>query len=161
MSTFNLKTYIANLAENVLQNIPGYDFQLTEVSGVNGLEGIISGQTAYDNFIATDATGDGYLVQNANGGYFINRVCTVFIVRKYQYMNMADMLDKMEVCRRYFKIILRNMVKDREQLKLNLIYLNTERVAIREFEPEISAHFTGLFFQIGYEQPYNLLSNAD
>lgn len=161
MSTFNLKTYIANLAENVLQNIPGYDFQLTEVSGVNGLEGIISGQTAYDNFIATDATGDGYVVQNANGGYFMRRVSTIFIVRKYQYMNMADMLEKMEVCRQYFKIILRNMVKDQERLKLNLVYLNTSQVAFREFEPETSAHFTGLFFQIEYEQPYNLLSDAN
>lgn len=159
MSTFDLKTYIANLEETVLKNIEGYDFTLTEVSGVNGLEGILQGQTAADDFIATDCTGDGYIVQNKNGGYFMRRVGTVFIVRKYQYLNMADMLDKMEVCRKYFKIILRHMVADQKNLELNLIYLDTERVAFREFEPETSAHFTGLWFMIEYEQPYDLLSD--
>ena len=57
------------------------------------------------------------------------------------------------------KVILRNMVKDQANLALNLIYLNTERVMFREFAPESSAHFTGLYFMIEYEQPYNMLSD--
>ena len=161
MSTFKIKDYIATIAANVLSHVEGYDFQLTEVSGLAGLEGIISGSTTYDNFIATDSTGDGYIVQNRNGGYFIRRVATVFIVRKYDYGNMADMLNEIEVCRNYFKLIMRQMVKDQPNLQLNLIYLNTERVPFREFEPETSAHFTGLYFMIEYEQPYNLLSDGD
>ena len=61
MNTFNIKDYIAQVAENVLSAQPDYDFQLTEVSGLGGLEGIVSGQVAFDNFIATDSTGDGYV----------------------------------------------------------------------------------------------------
>lgn len=161
MGEFDIKTYIAGVAENVLSHVEGYDFQLTEVSGIGGLEGILSNQATYDNFIATDSTGDGYLVQYRNGGYFLRRVATVFIVRKYAYMNMADMLDKVKECRKYFNLILRQMVTDQPDLQKKLIYLNTERVAFREFEPETSAHFTGLYFMLEYDQPYNIWSDGD
>lgn len=164
MATFDIKTYIENLCDFFahLQIEPPFDFEFTQVSGLNGLEGVISGQSHYDNFIATDATGDGYIVQNrGNGGYFLRRVATVFILRKYKYMDMNDMLAQMEVCRSYFKRIVRHMVHDQKDLELNLIYLDTERIAFREFEPETSAHFTGLYFMIEYEQPYNLLSDGD
>ena len=48
MSTFDIKEYIAQIAQSVLSLQPDYDFQLTEVSGLAGLEGIISGQVAFD-----------------------------------------------------------------------------------------------------------------
>ena len=158
MSTFDIKEYIAQVAQNVLSQQPDYDFQLTEVSGLAGLEGIISGQVAYDNFIATDSTGDGSLLQQSNGGYFLRRVATVFIMRKYPYMDMAAMLDEMKRCRKYFRLILRQMVKDYPVLANNMVYLNTDRVTFREFAPETAAHFTGLYFMFEFEQPYSLVA---
>ena len=158
MNTFNIKDYIAQVAENVLSAQPDYDFQLTEVSGLGGLEGIVSGQVAFDNFIATDSTGDGYVYQQPNGGYFMRRVATVFIMRKYQYMDMAAMREEVEKCRRYFNLIVAQMVADQPNLETKLIYLNTERIVIREFEPETSAHFTGLYFMLEFSQPYSLVA---
>ena len=158
MSTFDIKEYIAQVAENVLSQQPDYDFQLTEVSGLGGLEGIISGQVAYDNFIATDSTGDGYVYQQPNGGYFMRRVATVFIMRKYPYMDMAAMREEVEKCRRYFNLIAAQMVADQPDLETKLIYLNTERIVIREFEPETSGHFTGLYFMLEFSQPYSLVA---
>lgn len=161
MNTFNIKAYIARVAETVLSLQPGYDFQLTEVSGLAGLEGIVSGQVAYDNFIATDSTGDGSLLQQPNGGYFIRRVATVFIMRKYPYMDMAQMLTEMDKCRKYFRLILRQMVKDAPNLQNNLVYLNTDRVTFREFAPETAAHFTGLYFMFEFSQPYDLARDPE
>ena len=161
MSTFDIKEYIAQIAQSVLSLQPDYDFQLTEVSGLAGLEGIISGQVAYDNFIATDSTGDGSLLQQSNGGYFLRRVATVFIMRKYPYMDMAAMLDEMKRCRKYFRLILRQMVKDYPVLANNMVYLNTDRVTFREFAPETAAHFTGLYFMFEFSQPYDLLSDPE
>lgn len=161
MNTFNVKEYIAQIAQSVLSLQPDYDFQLTEVSGLAGLEGIISGQVAFDNFIATDSTGDGSLLQYPNGGYFMRRVATVYIMRKYPYFNMAEMLVQMEKCRKYFRLILRQMVKDAPDLKNNLVYLNTDRVPFREFAPETAAHLTGLYFMFEFDQPYDLLSDPE
>ena len=158
MSTFDIKEYIAQIAQSVLSLQPDYDFQLTEVSGLAGFEGIISGQVAFDNFIATDSTGDGYVYQQPNGGYFMRRVATVFIMRKYQYMDMAAMREEVEKCRRYFNLIVAQMVADQPNLETKLIYLNTERIVIREFEPETSAHFTGLYFMLEFSQPYSLVA---
>lgn len=161
MATFDIQTYIKNLCDNFahLQIEPPFDFEFTEVSGVNGLEGIISGSPKYDNFVASDATGDGSILQQRNGGYFIRRVATVFIVRKYKYMDMSDMRLKMENCRYWLKRIIRQMVADETMLKNNLVYLNTERIAFREFAPEVSAHFTGLYFMIDFNQPYDILND--
>lgn len=160
-TVFKIKDYIANVAENVLSHVEGYDFTLTEVSGLGGLEGIINGQTSADNFIATDSTGDGSLLQAANGGYFMRRAATVYIMRKYTYMDMAQMLTEMETCRDYFRRIVRQMVKDAPDLKNNLVYLDTERIVFREFEPEISAHFTGLYFMLEFQMPYDLLTDPE
>lgn len=185
--TFDIKTYIQNLcaqfAPTPIESGSGsasgsasasgsgsgsgsgapdpqaFDFQFTEVSGLDGLEGILSGQVYFDNFVAVDATGDGAIQQQRNGGYFITRVGTVFIVRKYQYGDMADMLNQMRICRFWFKRILRRMVAEQEQLKKHLIYLNTERLAFREFAPETAGHFTGLYFMIAFQQPYDVLND--
>lgn len=159
MNSFNLKSYMTAIVDNHLSTLPHFDFSLTEVSGLGGLEGILSGQVHQNNFIATDSTGDGYISQHSNGGYFLRRVATIFIVRKYQYGNMADMLVNVEICRAIFKRILRQMIADKDKLANNLVYINTERIAFREFEPETSAHFTGLYFMLEYEQPYNILSD--
>lgn len=159
MSEFSIKDYISNFVAEQSETVKDFDYTFTEVSGLNGLEGILSGQTAYNNFIATDSTGNGFIQQQRNGGYFIKRVATVFIVRKYKYGNMADMLDKVEDCRLWFKRILRQMVADQENLNNRLIYLNTDRVAFREFAPEVSGHFTGLYFMFEYLQPYDVLND--
>ena len=161
MSTFDIKEYIAQIAQSVLSLQPDYDFQLTEVSGLAGLEGIVSGQVAFDNFIATDSTGDGSVLQQSNGGYFLHRATTIFIMRKYPYMDMAAMLDEMKRCRKYFRLILRQMIKDSPVLANNMVYFNTDRVTFREFAPETAAHFTGLYFVFGFSQPYDLLSDPE
>lgn len=158
MSEFSIKNYVSAFVE-AHKNDKGFDFAFTEVSGINGLEGILQGQTADDNFIATDSTGDGYIFQQRNGGFFIRRVATVFIVRKYGYGNMGDMLDEVQVCRVWFKKLLRQMVADQKELENKLIYLDTERVAFRELAPELAAHFTGLYFMLEYHQPYDLLND--
>lgn len=158
MNEFSIKNYVQAFV-NAHQHDEDFDFVFTEVSGVNGLEGILQGQTAADNFIATDSTGDGSILQQVNGGFFIRRVAAVFIVRKYAYGNMADMLDKVVVCRRWFKRLLRQMIADQLKLADNLIYLDTERVAFREFAPEVSGHFTGLYFMLEFHQPYDLLND--
>lgn len=158
MAQFSIKQYIQAFIE-AHKNDTGFDWKFTEVSGVNGLEGILSGAIMDDNFMATDSTGDGYIVQNQNGGYFIRRVATVFVVRKYEYGNMADMLTKMQDCRLWFKRILRQMVRDQDDLKNQLIYLNTDRVAFRELAPEMAEHFTGLYFMLEFSQPYDVLND--
>lgn len=136
-----------------------FDYTLTECSGINGLEGILAEQTHADNFIAIDATGDGSILMQPNGGYYIRRVLTLFVVRKYEYGNMADMLAKMVDCRKAMKKILRRMVHDSPVLAKNMLYINTERIALREFAPEISGHMTGLYFMLEFNQPYNLLTD--
>lgn len=158
MSEFSIKSYIEAFVEAHKLD-EGFDFAFTQVSGINGLEGILQGQMADNNFIATDSTGDGHIFQQHNGGFFIKRVATVFIVRKYAYGDMTDMLDKVKTCRLWFKKILRQMIADKEALNNKLIYLNTERVAFRELAPEMAAHFTGLYFMLEYHQPYDVLND--
>ena len=159
MAQFSIKQYIQAFVDYYARYDRNFDYTFTEVSGVNGLEGILSGAVQFDNFMATDSTGDGYIVMNPNGGYFIRRVATVFIVRKYAYGNMADQLDQVQQCRLWFKRILRQMVKDQDDLKNQLIYLNTERVAFRELAPEMAEHFTGLYFMLEFSQPYDVLND--
>lgn len=159
MNTFNIKNYIAEVISTKLSLLADYDFTQTEVAGIDSLEGVLQGSTSFDNFIATDSTGDGYIMQNQNGGYFLKRVATVYILRKYNYGDTNDMLSQMEKCRKYFKKIVRQMVNDQPNLANRLVYLNTERIAFREFEKEVSTHFTGLYFMLQFEQPYDLLEN--
>lgn len=150
----NIFTYIQNIL-NINRFAKEHGFVLREVSGIDGVEQLLSSPDQ-DCIVAVDSTGDGTTYQASNGGMWIRRVYTIFIVRRYHYGDMEDYRQRMSECRNLFRQLHSRMLRDKLDLAKLLTYLDTSTVQFRELAPETSTHYTGLYFMLQYDEPYDL-----
>lgn len=132
-----------------------HGFVLREISGIEGAEGILSSM-GKPSIIAVDSTGDGTTFQANNGGMWIRRVYTIWLVRHYKYGDMADYRKKIEQCRNLFQQLHSRMLRDKKDLENKMLYLDVSTIRFHELAPEISSHYTGLYFLLQFDEPYDL-----
>lgn len=133
------------------------DFRVVGVTSLSSLESVVGGSRTAHAFFAVDATADGEIRQA--GGFTDNRFATVYILKKYS--GETDRERVMELCREIRKSIVRRIVRDREMLAGENIYVDTSRLPYYEIPRELFSSLTGVYIHISYSVPEDLQYKAD
>lgn len=158
-NTFDAYSYFEDLHKKnkLLQE---YGFSFNRVSGIRGLEEVVSKMKFNRAFLAIDDTNDGAIAQYG-GGYFRHRVFTVFLFRKARAGNMDDYAETKDICRKIQNQICSRMIQDSQELENNLIYMNTSKLQFKEIERYMLDGAYGLYFMFDVKEPQDLKYNKD
>ena len=130
-------------------------------SGMAGLEGVLESLQDHDRFICIDDTTDGHVEQLRSGGYFTTRVCTVFILARYDYADTRQCLDRLTECRKLFRQLHSRLILDEEQLHSESLYLDVNSIRYKDLGQYTADGLTGLFFMLTLREPTDLCFHAE
>ncbi len=136
------------------------DFYPCVCSGINSLEEVLEQFRRKSAFFAVDDTNDG-VTERRSGGFFKKRTFTIFLMKRYKFDDMADRQVALTICRRLSRQIHSRMLRDRENMNNELVYLNTDNVYSRELGEFFINGCTGLYFMVDVSEPIDLSYNAD
>lgn len=160
ISPFDFQDYIFRLArQNRLARQLGYHPCLC--SGMTSLEGVLESLQVHDRFILVDDTTDGHVEQLRSGGYFTTRVCTVFIMARYDYGDTRQRLDRLTECRHLFRQLHSRMILDEEAPDNELAYLDVGSIRYRDLGQYTADGLTGLYFMVTLREPTDLRYRPD
>lgn len=155
---FDSEAYFASLcADNRLAGEFGFKF--CTCSGIESLEGPLEEFRDRDAFVCLDDTNDGALFRGLGGGWYKKRTFTVFVLHRYEFGNMADRKEALSRCRTLFSQFVSRMIIDEDDLKNELIYLETQNILSRELGQYFLNGCTGLYFMIDVSEPVDLRYN--
>ena len=123
---------------------------------MNSLEEVLGGFRKQSAFFAVDDTNDG-VTERRSGGFFKKRTFTIFLMKRHEFNNMADRQSALDICRQLYRQVHSKLLKDRENMNNELIYLNTDNVYSRELGEYFISGCTGLYFMIDVSEPINLM----
>lgn len=129
-------------------------------SGINSLEEVLQNFNRQSAFFSVDDTNDG-VTERRSGGFFKKRTFTVFIMKKYRHDDMTSRQDSLDICRQLFRQVHSRMLRDKEKMSNDLVYLNTDNVYSRELGEYFISGCTGLYFMVDVSEPINLIYNKD
>lgn len=129
-------------------------------SGLNTLEEVIDNFRSKSAFFAVDDTNDG-VTEQTSGGFFKKRTFTVFIFMSYKLGDMNARQNALDICRRLYRQIHSRMIRDKETLCDEIVYLNTTNILSREIGEYFLSGCTGLYFITDVSEPINLEYNSD
>ena len=156
---FDAHAYFQELAsQNKLAKEHG--FFPCSCSGINALEDVLNNFRRVANFVVVDDTVDASIT-NRNGAWYQKRVFTVFILARYELLNMTDQQQKRELCRQIFRQFHSRMIVDKMKSDGDIAYLDVENVSCREFSEYFISGCAGLYFMLSSYEPVNLMFNPD
>lgn len=129
-------------------------------SGINSLQEVLEQFRRQSAFFAVDDTNDG-VTERRSGGFFKKRTFTVFIMKRYKFDDMADRQVALDICRKLECQVHSRMLRDRENMNNELVYLNTDNVYTRELGEYFINGCTGLYFMIDVSEPIDLTYNDE
>lgn len=137
-----------------------HNFYPCACSGINSLEEVLQNFNRQSAFFSVDDTNDG-VTERRSGGFFKKRTFTVFIMKKYRHNDMVSRQASLDICRQIFRQVHSRMLRDKERMSNELIYLNTDNVYSRELGEYFINGCTGLYFMVDVSEPINLIYNKD
>lgn len=132
-----------------------HEFHPCTCSGIHSLQGVLQEFRYHSAFFAVDDTNDG-VTEKRSGGYFKKRTFTVFLLKSYRIDDMADRQNSLDVCRQLFRQVHSRLIRDKENLDNELVYLDTEKIFSRELGRYFINGCTGLYFMAEVSEPTNL-----
>ncbi|MGL4529629.1 MAG: hypothetical protein ACRCU4_04195, partial [Citrobacter freundii] len=129
MNEFNFTDYLERLCrESAL--CARENFRFCKVTGLSGFEGVIN-NFAERALFAVDDTADGNL-SRTNSGYVDTRFTTVFLLRKFEHLNMDDQRKSKRICTDLFYSLLKRLIHDRRMLEGQKVFIDTEDTSYHE-----------------------------
>lgn len=157
---FDAIGYFRNLCErNILARDSGFHF--CTCSGIETLQGPLQNYRTKSAFFCVDDTNDTTISRTSSGGHYAKRVFTVFLMRRYRIDDMEDRARQLEICRDLFSQILSKLLVDEDDLRNELVYLDTRNVMSREFGQYFLSGCTGLYFMVEVSEPVDLSYNDE
>lgn len=131
-------------------------------SGPQGLEDALSQFQTSDKMILIDDTTDQRTFSN-KVGFFRTDVYTIFIVASYQYDDMKDRENKLNLCRRLFRQFQSKMIYDQDNRVYGdmLEFLKLDNIRSMEVANYFLNGVTGLQFVIANEEPIDVAYNSE
>lgn len=129
-------------------------------SGINSLEEVLEGFRKQTAFFSVDDTNDG-VTEFRSGGFFKKRTFTIFLMKRYKFNDMEDRQVALDICRKLYRQVHSKLLRDKQDMNNELVYLNTENVYSRELGEYFINGCTGLYFMIDVSEPINLMYNPD
>ena len=154
---FNASDYFKNCNSKLKLCVDnGYKF--SRVSGIEYLEDILTDlkQPAY---LAVDDTDDGVTVREG-AGYFVKRVITVFILRRYKLSDQVDRETKLAETRLIRNKLTAKLIKDSNTVD-ELMFLDKTRFPYKEVPGYFASGTCGIYFFVTIKEPTNLVHNGD
>lgn len=156
---FDAMSYFRDMAEaNKLAS--DNQFASVAVSGPLGLEGLLTGIQHAENFVAIDDTNEGS-VKMSDGAYFKINTYTVWILAKYDFNDMNDRQEKLNLCRQIYGQFLKRILRDKYAFSQKFNYLLGDYVETREVGAYFVEGLTGVEFHLNVSEPMNLRYDAD
>lgn len=156
---FDAMGYFAELvARNKLCRQEG--FTAVSVSGPFSLEGLLSEMQYSQNMVAVDDTNEGS-TRMSDGAYFKTTTYTVWILSKYEFNNMQDRQEHLNLCRTIYTQFLRRILRDKYKFATNFNYLFSDYIETREIGAYFLQGMTGVEFHFNVSVPLELCYNAD
>lgn len=131
-------------------------------SGPQGLEDALSQFQTSNKMILIDDTTDQRTFSN-KVGFFRTDVYTIFIVASYQYDDMKDRENKLNLCRRLFRQFQSKMIYDQDNRAYGdmLEFLKLDNIRSMEVANYFLNGVTGLQFVIANEEPIDVAYNSE
>ena len=154
---FNAVTYFQN-CNSKLKICVDNNYKFSRVTGFEYLEDILKDikQPAY---LAVDDTDDGVVVREG-AGYFIKRVITVFILRRYKISDQADRETKLAETRLIRNKLTARLIKD-SNTNADLMFLDKTRFPYKEVPGYFAAGTCGIYFFVTLKEPTDLCEVAN
>lgn len=152
---FDFNAYMAKLArQNRLAASHG--FVACTCTGIDGLQGIMDDWQTAQGFICSDDVTTGETIREG-GGWFQRRTFTVFILQRYEYGDENDRQAKLSLCREVLRQMQSRLVRDRDQLGNDLVFLRVEAMPTTEMGQYFASGCTGLYFMVTVDEPVTLI----
>ena len=74
---------------------------------------------------------------------------------------MADRQVALDICRQLYRQVHSKLLRDKQHMNNELVYLNTENVYSRELGEYFINGCTGLYFMLEVSEPINIMYNQD
>jgi len=132
-------------------------YKFCRVSGLNGLEDILTNFSAANAFMAIDDTDDGATLQ-IGGGFFNRRSFVVYVLKKYDINNMVEREAVMNETRGIYTDLISKLILDQQNVS-ELAFLDKTKVSFYEVPGYFAAGTTGLYFIFSVDQPVDLVFN--
>lgn len=129
-------------------------------SGIQYLEGMVSGLRHVANFFCVSDVSEGSTVCRS-GGFFRRRVFTVYILSRFKVNDTDDQEGKMNLCRELFRQFHSKLLRDEAKLDNEMIYLNVGDIRSRDIGGMFLTGCTGLYFMVSVDEPVNLCYDED
>ena len=154
---WNAVTYFENLNKKLKLTVDN-KYKFSRVTGFEYLEDILDDlkQQAY---LAVDDTDDGVTVREG-AGYFVKRVITVFILRRYKVGDQADRESKLAETRLIRNKFTARLIKD-SNTNDDLMYLDKTRFPYKEVPGYFAAGTCGIYFFVTVKEPTDLCDVAN
>ena len=126
-------------------------------SGPENLEGVMAEYRDTANFVIIDDTTDNNVHFN-KPGWFRKTVYTVWIVAAYDYNDMEQRKERMNLCREIYRQFLSRALRDRSSMRYGeaMYYFGTSNVYYKELGRYSLNGATGLYFMIENDIPEDL-----
>lgn len=156
---FDFAAYIAALTKsNRLARC--HHFQPSTCSGINYLEGMLEQYQTTANFVCTSDVCDESTLQ-VGGGWMKRRLFTVFILARCEYGNQQSQTAALALCRELYRQFLSRLLRDQDDLRNELIYLNFADIRSMELGGQFLNGCTGLYFMLSMDEPTDISYNAE
>jgi len=154
---FNAISYFQNCNSKLKLTVDN-KYKFSRVTGFEYLEDILDDvkQPAY---LAVDDTDDGVTVREG-AGYFVKRVITVFILRRYKVGDQADRESKLAETRLIRNKLTARLIKD-SNTNDDLMYLDKTRFPYKEVPGYFAAGTCGIYFFVTVKEPTDLCDVAN
>jgi len=154
---FNANSYFENCNEKLKLTVDnGYKF--SRISGFEYLEDILK-DIKHSAYLAVDDTDDGVIVREG-AGFFLKRVITVFILRRYKIADQADRASKLAETRLIRNKLTARLIKDSLILP-ELMFLDKSRFSYKEVPGYFAAGTCGIYFFVTIKEPTDLCDKQD
>lgn len=157
---FDSEQYFAGLCDGN-KYAQSHNFKFCTCSGIESLQGPLDKFRATSAFLCLDDTNDGAMYRGKSGGWFKQRTFTVFILHRYRFNDEQDRAKQLAICRELFRQLASRMIVDADDLKNELIYLQTESILCRELGQYFLNGCTGLYFMINVDEPVDVTYSAE
>ena len=154
---FNAISYFQNCNSKLKLTVDN-KYKFSRVTGFEYLEDILDDvkQPAY---LAVDDTDDGVTVREG-AGYFVKRVITVFILRRYKVGDQADRENKLAETRLIRNKLTARLIKD-SNTNADLMFLDKTRFPYKEVPGYFAAGTCGIYFFVTVKEPTDLCDVAN
>ena len=154
---FDAISYFKEMTERNLLAVRE-EFLPVTISGPDNLEGLFEEYRDHDRFVAVSDTSTGNLSSpDGTYGFTKHRAYTVFVLSGYEYGNMEDRQQQLELCRKLFRQFVSKIIHDKYEYTDEMRFVDTQTIPNQELGRYYLSGMTGLFFTVYVHEPIDLV----